>query len=485
MARWTSEEHQAREAAKQALDEGASRDAAAEILSGVFGDEAPEVARKIAEADKRKLEKVKNNPGMYRRHAETCKRPEKGCGCPYVVVWKAGSKQHKQMFPTLDLAREHKRGIGPGQASRRPLSRETVAGYYEGWIGNYRGRTTRGVQDATTRDYRISFEHHVLPLAIAQTKLRDLTPRGVRDWFVQLEKRDASPATIKRARIALRVMLACAVEDDEITSNPAADARYIPTEAARAKHAKPEPRRLGEADVNAILRAMPEQWQAFFCTLAETGVRIGELLGLTWGNVHLGDDPHIMVAEQVYKGKRKRLKTDASKAPVPLSSKMASWLAELRPENVAGSVPVFPSETGGPLNYGNVYHRVLRPALIDAGIAKQTGTKTVRKRGKDVEVPVWDYQRVAFHAFRHTCGSILHEKGGTLAQIQARLRHADLTTTMGYTHTGDEGMGDADLFDEVFDIEGLRSGQRGNPGATEHPETAANPVPADTPETVS
>lgn len=93
--------------------------------------------------------------------------------------------------------------------------------------------------------------------------------------------------------------------------------------------------------MEAILAAMPEQWRAFLMLLVQTGVRIGELLGLTWQHVHLGDDPHILVAEQVYKGQRKRLKTDASMARVPLSPAMASWLAELRPENSAADMPVF------------------------------------------------------------------------------------------------------------------------------------------------
>ncbi len=427
--------------------------------------------------DARKLERT-TVPGVYRRHAENCKRP-RVCGCPYVVVWKAGGKQHKQMFAKMEEAREHKRGIGPGQASRQPLSKETVAGYYEGWIDGYRGRTTRGVQDSTTRAYRISFEHHILPLPIARTKLRDLTPRGVRDWFEELERRNASPATIKRARIALRVMLACALEDDEIRSNPAADARYIPTEAARAKHAKPAPKRLIATDLVAILQAMPVEWRAFFFTLAQTGVRIGELLGLTWGNVHLGDDPHIKVVEQVYRGQRKKLKTDASEGKVPLSSFIASWLAELRPENVAGGTPVFPSEAGTPLIYANVYNRVLRPALIGAGIAVKVGED---EKGQ----PVWDYQRVAFHAFRHACGTLLHGMEKRPVQAQGWLRHSQLMTTMNiYTHADDEGLGSADAFDEILGAEALRAGQpRGNPGATEHPETAVKPTPAETPETV-
>jgi integrase len=104
------------------------------------------------------------------------------------------------------------------------------------------------------------------------------------------------------------------------------------------------------------------------------------------------------VAEQVYKGQRKRLKTDASMARVPLSPAMASWLAELRPENLAADMPVFRSVTGTPVTYSNMYDRVLRPALRDAGIAVNVGTD---------DAPERDYQGVAFHAFRKACGSLL------------------------------------------------------------------------------
>jgi integrase len=409
-------------------------------------------------SDTRKLEKT-STAGIYRRHAASCNRNGR-CKCSYVVRWKSRGKGHNRLFPTFELAREFKGEMASGKTSRKPPSRETVAGYYEGWIDGYRGRTVRGVQASTIREYKISFDHHVLPLPLARTRLRDLTPSGVREWFEQLERRNASPATIKRARIALRVMLACAVEDDEITSNAASDVRYIPTEGVRARHAKPAPKQLTAVDLTAIMRAMPEQWRAFFFTLAQTGVRVGELLGLTWRHVHLGDDAHITVAEQVYRGERKRLKTDRSEGRVPLSPFIATWLADLRPEDVSASDPVFPSKVGTPLIYANLYNRVLRPALVDAGIAVQVGVK-VDKAGK--EHPVWDYQRVAFHAFRHACGTMLHAMEKRPAQAQGWLRHSQLTTTMNiYTHLDDEGLGVADAFDEVLAAESLRV----HPGST-------------------
>jgi integrase len=425
----------------------------------------------MAAKDARTLVPVKNAPGIYRRHAGTCKRNGR-CSCPYVVRWKAGGTSLKMMFPTLEQAREHKRTIGPGHATRRPLSRETLAGYYAGWIEGYRGRTARGLEESTRREYEMSFRLHILPLAIGRTRMRDLVASDVAKWLVAIEGRGASPTTIRKAKAALSVMLASAAEADDIGSNPAVGVRYVPTKQAKARHPARKRRALTAKDVVAILTAMPEGWRAFFTLLAQTGVRISELLGLTWGNIHLGDDPHIMVAEQVYRGERKQLKTDASKAQVPLSASMASWLAELRPEDVSGDAPVFASATGTPLNYSNVYHRVLRPALERSGVAVQTGTVTVRRRGQDAQVPVFDYQGVAFHAFRKACGSLLFAHGKSLKQVQGWLRHSQLTTTMNvYINQVDDGLGSADAWDDIL------GDTRGHPGATEHPETAANEDP--------
>jgi integrase len=418
-------------------------------------------------ADDRTLEKT-SEPGVYRRHANGCKRNGR-CKCPYVVVWRDRGRQRKQMFPTFELAREHRGKMASGTTQRQPLSSVTVADYYEAWLPNYRGRTARGFEDSTRREYEISFRLHILPLRIAGMRMRDLTAKEVREWLKDLERRGASPTVIRKAKVAFSAMLACAVEDDDLGSNPATGVRYIPTEQAKHEHPAIKRRKLAAADVVAILNAAPEQWRVFFMLLAQSGVRIGELLGLTWGNVSLGDDAHIMVVEQIYRGRRKRLKTDASMARVPLSATMASWLSELRPADADTDAPVFPSATGTALNYANVYNRVLRPALIDAGLAVKVGENA---NGE----PVWDYQGIAFHAFRKACGSLLLHHGKTLKQVQGWLRHSRLSTTMDvYIQQVDDGLGGADAWDDI--LPGW-----GNSGATPQPETAPNGTLAETPE---
>src|SRR5437588_2722603 len=114
-------------------------------------------------ADKRTLERTKT-PGICRRHANGCTRAKK-CRCPYIVRWKAQGQSHKQMFSTYELAFEFKGGLDSGKTTRRPLSSATIADYYAEWLPTYRGRTARGLEESTRREYRISFEHHLLGLA--------------------------------------------------------------------------------------------------------------------------------------------------------------------------------------------------------------------------------------------------------------------------------------------------------------------------------
>jgi integrase len=414
--------------------------------------------------DNRKLEKT-SLPGVYRRHTGTCKGDGR-CRCQYVVRWKERGQARKQTFARFDEAKLFKASLDSGTTTRRPLASTTLGDYHEPWLKGYRGRTARGLEDSTRREYEISFRLHIVPLPIAGLKMREVGAPDVRDWLAELEERGCSPTTIRKAKAALSVMLASAVEDGDLGSNPAAGVRYVPSPRARRAHPRQVHRKLTAADVTAILGAMEDHWRAFFMLLVQSGVRISELLGLTWRHVHLGDDPHILIAEQFYRGQRKQLKTDASMDRVPLSPTMAAWLAELRPAGAGQDAPVFPSVTGTPLTYSNVYNRVLRPALRDSGIAKNLGT---------ADAPSWDYEGIAFHALRKACGSLLFARGKTLKQVQGWLRHAQLTTTMNiYIDQVDGGLGGADVWDDILDGDAWS-----HRGATEPQEA---PAKAEVPE---
>ena len=151
----------------------------------------------------------------------------------------------------------------------------------------------------------------------------------------------------------------------------------------------------------------------------------------------LVDRPRVLVREQVYNGKRGRLKSRQGRRDIPLSSAMAERLRALRPEaDESSRKPVFVTDAGTELNRPNLAGRVLKPAAKAAGL-------TVERDGKRV---AW----VSFHTFRHTCASLLFEEGRNVKQVAEWLGHADPSFTLRTcVHLMDAGVGDADFLDEA------------------------------------
>ena len=108
---------------------------------------------------------------------------------------------------------------------------------------------------------------------------------------------------------------------------------------------------------------------------------------------------------------------------VPLSFELVRALRERRS---ASEWPgdrdlIFPSMAGTVMDHGNLYHRTLRPAAGEAGVPG-----------------------AAFHAFRHSCASMLIAEGLNIVQVSRWLGHHSPSFTLDvYAHLMDDGVGDA------------------------------------------
>jgi integrase len=407
-----------------------------------------------------KLVKTKT-PGIFRRHRSGCDG-EGRCECSYVVVWRHRGQQHKATFRTAAEAREAqaKRKAGDG----RPTSRVTFGEYFAEWIESYQGRTTRGFSETSRSLYRRAVADHALP-TWSTWKLAEVEPADVRTLFLRLSGKGHSRATLKTLRAALSAMYATVAEDGILTLNPIRGVR-IPngeTEDEEAKRAKA----LTREELRLLLAALPEEghWRLFFEFLAVTGLRIGEAVGLHWEHIDLGQSSRVKVREQVYRGKRKRLKSREGRRDVPLSGSMAARLLAHRRDAYTGpKAPVFATGTGTELDPHNVRRTVLRPVALALGFYEEVEGRDGKPRKRTT---------LGFHAFRHTCASMLFAEGRNVKQVQQWLGHATPTITIDtYVHLLDEGVG-----------EGLEIDARGNRKATEGLQATANPAEAELAET--
>jgi integrase len=123
-------------------------------------------------------------------------------------------------------------------------------------------------------------------------------------------------------------------------------------------------------------------------------------------------------------------KTARSKAAIPVVKQLAEALDAHRYRLGKLAVgPIFPADSGNPLNLDNLSRRVIIPALERCSICGKSGNdhKTnSHKFERDNSLPCWH----GWHAFRRGLATNLHLLGVADKDIQAILRHSNLGLTM-------------------------------------------------------
>lgn len=341
-----------------------------------------------------------STPGIYRR------------GGRYVVMYRdRQGQQRKRSAKTLAEARVLKATITAdvvrGEHASGP--RLTFAQYAEEWIQGYAGRTSRGLREATRRDYSRSLERDALPF-FGRMKMSEIEPRDVKRFAAEVAGRGVSRNTVRLALAPLRALLATAVEDGVIRSNPAAGVRLPhvpePEDADRA-------RALTEAELERLIVETPAEWRPLVALLATTGLRISEALALRWRDVDLGKK-RVLVRRSVNGTTFSPPKSRYGQRDVPLAEGVARALWEVRKASPRAGVDelVFGARDGQPLDRKNLFNRVLKPAARRAGVP-------------------W----AGFHTLRHTCATMLFRSGLNAKQVQVWLGHHSPAFTLDvYVH---------------------------------------------------
>jgi integrase len=168
------------------------------------------------------------------------------------------------------------------------------------------------------------------------------------------------------------------------------------------------------SDVQRILAAAREPYRTMFVLASVTGLRAGELLGLTVADI---DFDRLMVCPRKQADDRTRvlreLKTKRSRTPVPITPETAAvlrdYLKDQWRENPQGLL--FPNRKRRPCKRANVVKFGLHPVLRKLGLP-------IHKAG--------------LHAFRHGLGTALADAGASPAVVQRTLRHTDIKTTLRF-----------------------------------------------------
>lgn len=270
-------------------------------------------------------------------------------------------------------------------------------------------RVERGRSPNTVQAYARDLRAYVSWLDERGRTIGEVDADDVTAYLGQLRSGSGAPTSVKRAIVAIRGLHRFLAEEREGVVDPTADVEVPRTPRGL-------PKALTEAEVDVLLGAvrgddaMARRDRAILEVLYGTGIRIGELSGLSLSDVDLDAG----LARVFGKGSKERI--------VPLGQHclraLGAWLAPegrptLEPERWArrgDADAVFLNARGGRLQ-------------------RQGAWLVVRRLGDELGFG----ERLTPHVLRHSCATHMLDHGADIRTVQELLGHASISTTQVYT----------------------------------------------------
>lgn len=246
---------------------------------------------------------------------------------------------------------------------------------------------------ATQKHYKYMLNAHLIP-AFGKRQLRELTRGELQGFLSRKLSSGLSWETVHHFKCALSKVLGAAEEWGCIAENVAQKTK-LPRRQHRAERAV-----LAPVQVRRLTAAVNEPARSITVLLVLTGLRIGELLALRWGNIDL-NARFLRVCETVYDGHFDQPKTKRSVRTIPIGMETAEILAGIRPSAVDPKALLFATREGLPLDRWNLLRKHLKPAAKKLGLPG-----------------------VTWHLLRHSHATMLDSVGTPLGTMQSLLGHS-------------------------------------------------------------
>jgi integrase len=289
-----------------------------------------------------------------------------------------------------------------------PRNAETFEHYAKRWLDG--GKSAR--KATTQRFYNFNLARHIFPVLGARA-IAEVSRADCRDVLASCRQKGLKISSLKGVQRSLSVVLSQAVEDAILPANPA---------FRMGKHLRlgDEPRPAIEPlthleaheFLTAVSKHMPDYHPLFLLAL-RTGMRLGEILAVQWGDVDF-EGRFIEVRRNLVGGRATSTKS-TKRRRVDMSLKLVECLREYQRTQKAASLKagrrlppwVFATSEGTPLDGDNLRHRVFY-SLLEKGKLRQ----------------------IRFHDLRHTYASLLIQNGESLAYVREQLGHSSIQVTV-------------------------------------------------------
>ena len=318
---------------------------------------------------------------------------------------------------------------------------------YAEWASQYLESSVHKRATTLARDHQVNDKH--LAPALGGIPLASISRLDVQRLVNSMNTK-LQPATVRTNYGVLRAILNAAVLADVLAQSPCVGVKLPPKSPSNVPF-------IDATQIMELADYMPSEYRCAVLLGGVLGLRWSEVAGLRVGRINFLRET-LEVVETLSEVNGKLLiadpKSPASRRVMSVPSFLIIELSRHlkrrgRPEQ---GEYVFTMPEGGPLRRANFNRRYFQPAVKAAGL---TG--------------------VTFHVLRHSAAGVMIDQGAHVKQIQQRLGHSSVSTTMDvYGHVLAATDGDLNrALEEAFSVS---RGQTAATGTDNASAQARNPL---------
>lgn len=307
----------------------------------------------------------------------------------------------------------------------------TLKEWYDIWIG---------MKESTIKDTTmISYKHacSLIPDELMKMDITKIKPYHFQKMFNSLSN-VVCKSTVTNYRVIISGMFQQAMDNELIDRNPVRRKVTIPKCVEPATKRQKFLTKEEQASLTDELQKKPHEKTRLFEFVLQTGLRAGEVIGLTWSNVDFVHRLLTVRSQFVRDGRdyiKSDLKTDGSVRVIPLTNEAIRILNEQK------SI----QRPFVDMQYSDVIFLSIHGKPFDKSYLDRELANYAKKAG----VP-----RISLHSLRHTFATRCAEANVPLKVLQVILGHANIQTTMNiYVHvTSDEKQNGMTRFEQSLVI---------------------------------
>ena len=344
----------------------------------------------------------------------TVREKENGSGVWWVFIKHGGKRRSKKVGDkrtAQEVAKkiEAKLVLGDLKLDKVEKPVLTFGEYASIWINTTVPATCKAI---SVSDYKGMLKNHILPV-FGKMLVTEITRMDVKKFLMNKSKEGYAGSSITHIKNALGGVLNLGIDDEVIKVNPAHKLGKIVREKGLKLQIDPLTKEETAVLLDAFDRHFPRHYPMAL-TLCRTGMRLGEVIGLQWGDIDFHG--RFLTVQRGRSKSRTETPKNGKSRRVDMSRQLTDMLLQLKRQRMEEKLKngwpeippwVFITNKGTPLIEGHWREGVFKKALEKAKL-----------------------RSIRIHDLRHGYATQLISAGESLVYIKDQLGHQSIKVTV-------------------------------------------------------